>query len=191
MKLHINESVNYNDWKESWTNLFYDGRKHRLPVYYTERYGSHPMVVKPKYNMDTDTLSYALYIIENDKERLIDDQFTSSGEAMEYGETYYGTVDITEDVDSEEYTDGVVNFSVPYDVTNLDELDKEQFDSLIDWCNDYLSGYGLEAYVQTTRHYQNELSLFYEIENLETTEHTEVNDTICQAVSDFFENENF
>ena len=88
------------------------------------------------------------------------------------------------------YSDGVVNFSVPYDVTNLDEYDREQFDSLIDWCNDYLSECGLDAYITTTRHYQNELSLFYEIEDLDTTTHYDVNSTICSAVEDFFINEN-
>lgn len=91
--------------------------------------------------------------------------------------------------ESEEYTDGIVNFSVPYDVTNLDEYDREQFDSLIDWCNDYLSEEGLDAYVQTTRHYQNELSVFYEIEDLETTTHSEVNTVISSAIGDFFANE--
>ena len=52
---------------------------------------------------------------------------------------------IKEESNNEEYTDGVVNFSVPYQITNLDEYDREQFDSLIDWCNDYLSGYGLDT----------------------------------------------
>lgn len=88
------------------------------------------------------------------------------------------------------YSDGVVNFSVPYNVTNLDEYDREQFDSLIDWCNDYLSECGLDAYITTTRHYQNELSIFYEIEDLDTTTHYDVNNTICSAVEDFFTNEN-
>lgn len=87
--------------------------------------------------------------------------------------------------ESEKYSDGNVNFSVPYDTTNLDEWDREQFDSLIDWCNDYLSEYGLDAYVTTTRHYQNELSVFYDIEDLETTTHTDVMNAINSAIEDF------
>jgi len=84
--------------------------------------------------------------------------------------------------ESDDWADGVVNLTVPH----LFEYDQADLGRLVDWCNDYLSQYGLDAYVQTTRTYNNELSVFYEIEDLDTTTHREVNDTISQAVGDFF-----
>lgn len=80
-------------------------------------------------------------------------------------------------------TEGVVNIKVP----NLFEYNEYELESLIDWCNDYLSGYGLDAYVQriTT---SNGLDVFYEIEDFEYSSHEEVTDTINQAVTDFFAN---
>ena len=90
---------------------------------------------------------------------------------------------------STDFSDGVVNYSVPYHLTNLDEYDREQFDSLIDWCNDYLSEYGLDAHITATRHYRNELSVFYSIEDLETTTHTDVMYAINSAIDDFFVSE--
>ena len=87
--------------------------------------------------------------------------------------------------ESANYSDGVVNCTV----SHLFEYDDEVFRDLIDWCNDYLSGNDLDAYVQTTRTYNNELSVFYDIEDLDTTTHEEVEDVINQAVEDFFDNE--
>lgn len=87
--------------------------------------------------------------------------------------------------ESANYSDGVVNCTV----SHLFEYDDEVFRDLVDWCDDYLSGYGLDAYVQTTRTYNNELSVFYDIEDLDTTTHEEVEDVITQAVEDFFDDE--
>lgn len=90
---------------------------------------------------------------------------------------------------STDFSDGVVNYSVPYHVANLDEYDREQFNSLTDWCNDYLSEYGLDAHITAIRHYRNELSVFYNIENLETTAHTDVMYAISCAADEFFTSE--
>lgn len=82
-----------------------------------------------------------------------------------------------------EFPSGNVNMHVPH----LFKCDKNDFDRLIDWCNDYLSQYGIDAHIQTTRAYNNELSLFYEIDDLNTTHHREIDTIISQAVRDFFE----
>ena len=92
---------------------------------------------------------------------------------------------------SEQYTTGVKNFAVPYDLINLDsDMEQADFDRLVDFCNKYLSDSGVAAHVVATRHYENELNVFYDIDNLATTSHIDVNIAISDAVGEFFNSRN-
>ena len=89
-KFGVKASANYSMWKETPYSVFIDGKKQMMSKYTTDRFGDKPMMVLPYYNKNTDTLVYKLGVLGKDNEFiLIEDQFTSSGEAMEYGETYY------------------------------------------------------------------------------------------------------
>lgn len=97
-KLGKNESLTIKEdnvthwdiWTETDYSLFIDGKRVKYPKYTTDRYGNYPMMVLPRYNDKTDTLSWCLYVDDGSGEmKLIEDQFINSYEAMDAGEDYY------------------------------------------------------------------------------------------------------
>lgn len=157
----IRASMNYSDWMESDYSIWIDGQKQTMSKYTTNRYGDHPMIVMPQYNSRTDTLTYVLYIMEDGEMIKIEDQFMSSGEAMEYGETYYedmlsdsvwdlqhGDVNSAKKITCSYDADDIVMYfngkkvftGSVYDLTDtIEELceDPVILEKFQEWCNEY------------------------------------------------------
>jgi hypothetical protein len=157
----IRASMNYSDWMESDYSIWIDGQKQTMSKYTTNRYGDHPMIVMPQYNSRTDTLTYVLYIVEDGEMIKIEDQFMSSGEAMEYGETYYedmlsdsvwnlqhGDVNSAKKITCSYDADDIVMYfngkkvftGSVYDLTDtIEELcdDPVILEKFQEWCNEY------------------------------------------------------
>lgn len=99
-KKPVRATTSSSKWEETPHTIYMHGQAKEMSKYTTDRNGDTPMMVLPYFDRKSDSIVYKLAIfgpldaVDNNRpfdvsDYLIDEQFDSSKEAMEYGERYF------------------------------------------------------------------------------------------------------